>query len=157
MLRIPRIDETDFEPLDSFPLVFRWNDARWNELPPEVMTEIRPLSKEKAEELLQYSLTFHDRDGLISEFFAKIEQTTCAGDNADTQKWLASMFRKEDSRVVVSWDKDTAVITTWGIFRRYWDDFCYPASDDIAIFPLSETWMLLYNHAEVFIVGERSA
>src|SRR3712207_6991725 len=47
--------------------------------------------------------------------------------------------------VIVRWDESTAVRTTWEVFTRYWDDFCYPLSDDVAVFPDSGAWLLLYQ------------
>ena len=35
--------------------------------------------------------------------------------------------------VIVHWDNTTAVETTWEVFAHYWDDFCYPSSDDVDI------------------------
>ena len=154
-LKIPRIEEADFTRLESFPLLSRWNDARWNELPSEALNDIQPLKKEKARELCQYSLTLSNQNGLIPEFFVKIEETDAAVENEDAQSWLLSKISQKNSKVVVSWTNDLAVLVSWEIFCSYWDDFCYPASDDVAIFPLSEDWMLLYDHAEVFTFGER--
>ncbi len=85
----------------------------------------------------------------------KIEETA-AVENEDAQRWLLSKVPLANSKVVVSWTNDLAVLVSWEVFCSYWNDFCYPASDDVAIFPLSEDWMLLYDHAEVFIFGKRS-
>jgi len=43
-----------------------------------------------------------------------------------------------------------AICVSWGVFCEYWDDFCYPASDDVAIWPLSQEWFLIYDHSEKF-------
>ena len=43
-----------------------------------------------------------------------------------------------------------AICVSWGVFCQYWDDFCYPASDDVTIWPLSEEWFLIYDHSEKF-------
>ena len=156
MLKSLKIKEEDFESLDSFPLLWRWNDARWNELPSEALNDIKPLSKEKARELCQYSLTFSNRNGLIRQLFVKIEETSAALENETLKRRLLSKVPRENSKVVVSWDNDLAVLVSWEVFCSYWDSFCYPASDDVAIFPFSEDWMLLYDHAEVFTFGKRS-
>ena len=45
-----------------------------------------------------------------------------------------------------------AICVSWGVFCEYWDDFCYPASDDVAIWSLSQEWFLIYDHSgEVFL------
>lgn len=150
-----KIEEEDYEPLESFPLLWRWNDARRNEPPSEALNDIQPLRKEKARELCQYSMTFSNRNGLIPEFFVKIEETAAAVENENAQRWLLLKVPQEKSKVVVSWTNDLAVLVSWEVFCQYWDDFCYPATDDVAIFPLSEDWMLLYDHAEAFSFGWR--
>jgi hypothetical protein len=55
----------------------------------------------------------------------------------------------------VRWDASTAVRTTWDVFTEYWDDFCYPSSDDVEVFPQSGEWLLLYHHWEQFEWGHR--
>jgi hypothetical protein len=55
-------------------------------------------------------------------------------------------WRWTDSR----WDERLAICVSWGVFCQYWDDFCYPASDDVAIWPLSEEWFLIIDHSEKF-------
>jgi hypothetical protein len=51
--------------------------------------------------------------------------------------------------VIVSWDRQLAVFTTWGVFCHYWDDFCFPISHDVLIWPVSEHWALFYHHEEI--------
>jgi len=38
---------------------------------------------------------------------------------------------------------------------QYWDDFCYPGSDDVAISPEDDSWLLFYFHEEMFEFGQR--
>ena len=52
--------------------------------------------------------------------------------------------------VLISWDARTAAMTDWELFVAHWDDFCYPASDDVTVFPLGGEWVLCYHHYEVF-------
>ena len=58
-------------------------------------------------------------------------------------------------QVTVRWDSTTAVRTTWKVFADHWDDFCYPGSDDVEVFPLTGEWLLLYHHWEQFEWGRR--
>lgn len=60
-----------------------------------------------------------------------------------------------EQQVIVSWDKDTAVVASWGVFCDYWDDFCYAASDDVSAFPVSFDWVLFYQHGERFVFGQK--
>ncbi len=69
--------------------------------------------------------------------------------------WLMAMQPNQDQMVVLSWDKDAALRTNWGVFVAYWPEFCYPASDDLVVFPETEEWALLYYHEEEFHFGRR--
>jgi hypothetical protein len=71
--------------------------------------------------------------------------------------WLLVQFSEREQSILVSWDKDTAVVTDWGVFCDYWDDFCYPASDDVTVLPMAVEWILSYGHGESFEFGRRDA
>ena len=73
-----------------------------------------------------------------------------ASDSVDVRLWLRSV--QPDSQVVVyvSWNRDLAVETSWHILTEYWDDFCYPSSDDVTVVSTSGTWQLVYHHYEQF-------
>ncbi len=38
---------------------------------------------------------------------------------------------------------------------KYWCDFCYPASDDLAIIPIDDTWLTAYFYDQIFELGRR--
>ncbi len=50
--------------------------------------------------------------------------------------------------IYIVWSPKLAVETTTDIFIKYFDDFCYPSSDDISIWPASNSWLLQYHHYE---------
>ena len=52
--------------------------------------------------------------------------------------------------IVLSWGSSTALETDWEVFVAHWDDFCYPASDDVSIRPIDGGWTLRYHRCEVF-------
>jgi hypothetical protein len=52
--------------------------------------------------------------------------------------------------IVLSWNPATALRTDWATFVAHWDDFCYPAADDVDIRALRGEWVLRYHHYEVF-------
>ncbi len=70
------------------------------------------------------------------------------------QNWLRSKIFDEQEFIVVLWKKDLAVRTTSEIFCNYWDDFCYPSSDDVSISPMNLNWLLFYQHDEYFCFGK---
>lgn len=54
-----------------------------------------------------------------------------------------------DAQVLVSWNATTALLTDWAFFRDHWDDFCYPASDNVTIWSPDDAWTVCYRHFEV--------
>ena len=151
-----KIEENDFRSLDSFPIKWRWIDLRWNKLPDNALNKIQPLTETKARELFQHSKQFYDFEtGLAESLFEHIEQINASGKVEEIQRWLSACSSELNQTVIVSWNDRLAVLVEWKIFCEYWDDFCYPASDDAAIFPFSEEWTLLYSHEEHFIFGKR--
>ena len=148
------IEEPDFGSLDSFPLKWRWTDSRWNKLPDDALNSIQPLSESKSRELCQYSLAFSNQSGLIESLFDFVSRIDASDDSPEIRQWLLELLSDLNQTVVVSWDNELAALVSWKVFCEYWDDFCYPSSDDVAIFPLSGEWMLFYSHDEYFMFGE---
>ena len=150
------IKENDFRSIDSFPLKWRWTDSRWNKFSDSKLNKIQPLSETKAHELFQHSKQSYDFEtGLAESLFEKIEQINASGEVEEIQRWLSACSSDSSQTVIVSWDDRLAALIEWKVFCEYWDDFCYPASDDVTIFPFSEEWALLYSHEEYFIFGKR--
>ena len=145
------VEKSDFRYLDSFPL--KW---RWNELPGDILNSIQPLSETKARELCRYSLGFSNQSGLVESLFEHISRIETSDDSPAIRQWLLNRLSDLNQLVVVSWDNELAVLLNWKVFCEHWDDFCYPSSDDVAIFPLSGDWMLIYSHDEYFMFGELS-
>lgn len=149
------IEASDFRPLNEFNLKWRWTDSRWNKLPANALNSIQPLTESKAHELCQHLLAFENQSGLIESLFESIARINTSGDESEIRQWLINRSSDPNQSVVVSRDNRLAAQVKWEVFCEYWDDFCYPASDDVAIFPLSEEWMLSYSHDEYFMFGER--
>lgn len=152
------IDRTDFVPLDGFRLRWRWTDPRYNVLPVADLAAIHPLSLAKAREINSLtmpclrSLAWSPREAVPEHFRSAATEISAEGDAATVGACLQELS-VSDQPVVVSWDKRTAVLTTWKVFHTYWDDFCYPSSDDVTVVPLSGEWLLWYDHEERFVFG----
>jgi hypothetical protein len=152
------IGSADFTPLDSFPLKWRWTDSRWNELPPDALSTIRPLAEAKAHEIFRVSFEYYKDGGLNEDLFGSVVQMGAESESDNfltVQQWLVAEIPDVAEDVIVSWDQRLAAGVAWRTFCRYWDDFCYPGSDDVAIFPQDEEWALLYHHDEYFFFGRR--
>jgi hypothetical protein len=76
---------------------------------------------------------------------------SCSADgSADVRSWLRRIQPDMRVSVYVSWSEDLAIETSWSIFTEYWDDFCYPSSDNVTVVPIGGIWQLVYHHYEQF-------
>ncbi len=125
-------------PVDAynFILAWRWTQPAHSVLPSDVMAQITPI------ELIP------EMDAQAHTIDVRTIHTDCAA--ADVNLWLRTLPVRENECVIVQWSKTTAIRTLWHIFARYWDDFCYPSSDDVAVFSPSDDWLLRYDHSEKF-------
>jgi hypothetical protein len=136
----------DVVPIEGFELAWRWTDPKHAVLPGPVLADIRPLSNKKA-------LTFADealRRALprpVSEWDFSISAER--DDPESVRRRLSELFIRRDCEVIVSWNRELAILTTWGTFIRYWDEFCYPSSDDVTVWSPDAPWALVYRHFRV--------
>ena len=145
--------ESRFRSLETFPLNWRWTDSRWNRLPDDALRDIKPFRESKARELWKRSIEFCDQSGLAASRFEYIFRFNTELGHVAARRWLLEQSSNLNQEVVVSWSDELAVLARWAVFCDYWDDFCYPASDDVTIWPSSEDWVLAYFHHEEFIFG----
>ena len=134
----------EYQPMAAFSLAWRWTSASHAILPDEELALIRPLSPSSADVVAKEALARRpDARGI--RIFAPAEQADLVA-NA-----LATLPIARDEVVLVSWDSHTAAETTWSLFRRHWDSFCYPSSDDVTIWAPSSPWTLAYDHSGFFV------
>jgi hypothetical protein len=65
------------------------------------------------------------------------------------EDWLRRLVTS-DYVVVACWSETDAVLLPWNVFCRSWSAFCYPSSDDVIVFPLTEEWILAFSHEGTF-------
>ena len=126
--------------IKEFPLAWRWTQSSRAVLPPEVLAGIRPLSPTEAAQVHKCSSFPH----------SGMADSCSAEDVASIRTWLRRVQPDLPARVFIGWSEDLAVETSWEIFTEYWDDFCYPSSDDVTIIPVIGSWRLIYHHYEQF-------
>jgi hypothetical protein len=154
-----QIDASDLVPLQDFSLRYRWTEPRYNVLPPSALGAIRPLTAAKARQIDRLALPYLrslaiNPVGAIPEYFAgAITAFSTFRDESTVPARLQALVPDDEQSVVASWDDRTAVLTSWWVFRTYWDDFCYPSSDDVTVVPQSGEWLLWYDHEERFVFG----
>jgi hypothetical protein len=143
---------TDFIPLVEFGRAWRFTDPKYNVLPPDAISDLRPISR-----LRVAAISVVLEDSCVSfqsgsKVPARKIDATCDSDHAwsKIRDALRALPIAPDQRVIVGWDRNDAVETSWRTFFTYWDDFCYPSSDDVTIYPVNEKWTLCYHHWETF-------
>jgi hypothetical protein len=136
--------EADFQPLADFPLSWRWLSPSHAPLTYEVLSDLRALKP---------SVAFHLADRaaeLCGAHDAAAATFSATGDSEVVRELLERLAINPTEPVLLSWDRDTALLMTWHTFCGCWDVFCYPASDDITIWSPEGNWVLCYHHSECF-------
>jgi hypothetical protein len=117
---------------------------------------LHPCSSAEAARIYDDSRSFDLRDGLDQQQINSIRTHSAAVSVSDGCSWLRAQAPNAAEEIVVSWDRETALRTTWDFFTSHWDDFCYPASDDVLVVPDGKSWVLRYHHEEIFYFGHRN-
>ncbi len=152
-------EKQNFISLKDFPLSWRWTNPKFNLLPQEILLKIKPFNEIVSKKIWKRSTEFAGDDTsfkpnhLLFEAPDKIE--TYSKDETDIIEWLST--RIPTTKIIVSWQPNTAVFTDTEVFIQYWDDFCYPSSDDVSIWPIDEKWILHYWHEERFYYSKRKS
>lgn len=142
------LSESSFVPLDHFELAWRWTKATHAVLPTEVLARIRPLTADAAAAIgSEAAARCRDAIDVDEQFSARLDTV---GREAVRIR-LAALPIPLSQTILVSWDTHLAVLTEWSVFLTYWDDFCYPSSDDVSIWSPDGAWTVCYEHGETFV------
>jgi hypothetical protein len=125
--------------IEGFSLAWRWTSSSHAKFSAKTLSELQPLNIELANELAS---------NLLVDFPVEAANFD-ASDDQLSRIWLREI-NFEPQRVTISWDRDTALNFPWFIFCKYWDDFCYPSSDDADIILENGRHFLRWSHYEVF-------
>jgi hypothetical protein len=90
------------------------------------------------------------RGGFDRSLFDQAQTASAEVSHEVGAAWLRLLPVAPAAQVIVRWDASTIVRTNWKVFTDYWDDFCYPSSADVAVFPQSGEWLLMFYHWEEF-------
>jgi hypothetical protein len=144
----------------QFPLAWRWTDPTHTVLPDSVLAQLHPLDATEAARLSNRLGSPFIKSRLASPLrypqFRREEFVS----RQECGAWEASLlFTKieidDTTAVSLYWRSETALRTTWGVFRQHWKDFCYPSTDNVFIIPEDNSWLLFYDHEESFSFGKR--
>ena len=132
-------------PFDKFPLHWRFDDEFYSKLNQIHLDQIQPIAPNAAKFLWEYSSDIAKK--LINrqsfECFTEINVEDETIKKGLFHRGLA--FQKD---IYMVWQPDTAVITQWKIFVKFFHDFHY-FPDDILIFDNSLNWGILIHNGKV--------
>jgi hypothetical protein len=130
--------------LDEFPLGWRFTSIRLGKAAGDIVRRISPLRSDAAAGI---ALAASRRTPADDTAVQTIRSDDPPGSVRDR---LHALPIDEASIILLSWNDDTAAAADWAIFVAHWDDFCYPASDNVVVWAPDGDWTLRYHHYEVF-------
>ncbi len=136
------ISSEDKSNLDSFSLLWRWNQSSHALFSDKELSLIEPLTELKALEL-------HNLLMPIEEKLRDVKCNKIEAESPQIKAWL-SRFIPADEYIFLSWHSSTAIRIQSSLFIFNDDDFCYPSSDDVFIYPESEKWLMQYHHSDLY-------
>jgi hypothetical protein len=142
-------------PFDQFKLKWRFTEEKYNILPAHHLEQIRPLDKSASRLISDMTdKMFSLHHGLNRDYFKDVEglQISEAVESEQLlKKWLYQRGLPFDQQVYVSWDSNTAAITSWKMIVKYWTDFDY--GDDLVVVDRSLSWILVFFHYDYIQFG----
>jgi hypothetical protein len=144
------LNRADFGPLETFPLTWRFWPSETGVAAEARRARVHPLTPGAAARVLVHASAVIE--GVEDSQHAELRDLS---ERALVEVWLGALPVSPVQVVIVSWDRDTAVQTDWQFFCRYWDDFCYPSSDDVTVTPHGGDWQVSYEHFEVLTFYRR--
>ena len=139
------LTDDDLEPYTSSGYAWRWNDPKYAVLPDAALKSIKTLRRQVARAQFEPSL---EVDHWVRERPDRTVHTDTMEEEA-VSGWLNQGGSSSDV-VIASWSEDEAIYLPWPVFTRYWSSFCYPASDDVTVWPLTNPWALSYDYIGAF-------
>jgi hypothetical protein len=129
--------------LEEFPLAWRWTQNTHARLPEQVLNSLEPIAGAVAKDL-------YERGEKLFAPWPSTATTICSSSERDVvTTWLRDLAIPARSKTTIVWSRELGLSLPWEAFARYWDDFCYPTSDDAFIF-MSSGQVLAYDHQEAF-------
>ena len=124
---------------DDFALAWRWTGKPHAELPDDVLSGLIPLPTNLICDKYDTALRLDQCQKTTRNYMTE-------GSRDDVKSFLRSILMESCTPVYVMWDNQTGLSMPWGTFIKYWDDFCYPSSDDVYISLPKASWLLAYRH-----------
>lgn len=152
------IDNSEIIDLKDFELYWRWEKTHSPDISDSEKAQIQPVSEIESKRLNKVIDYFEIEDNLRTDFIETdwISTNSENDEKIDTfRNKLTSILDTWDENVIVTWNRTMTVKTTKEVFLKYWDDFCYPSSDDVTIISEETNWVMFYRHFEVANIWTR--
>ncbi len=158
-------NKADLQDISHWPLSWRL-EQRGSPVQPHHLAQMKALSGEDAARVwkLILDLGVHDEFPFRRSLFDTVQtlslqavshQDELAAESPRVKKWLFTHGVPFRQPVYLSYQPDTAVLTTWKMLIRYWDLFYYSISDDLTVIDETLNWALLFYHEHQLYFGGR--
>lgn len=145
---------------DVFPLGWRFTDTAYDPPPASVLEAVIPLDSASAGAVADWlrDLRLHSGFPFHPDLFQRVVTTRLSLETeAEVSESLRNLGPESNESVVLSWDDETAAVTTWATLVRWWSTFFYPSSDDLTVVGPSAEWAALLHHEGVAYLGSNRA
>ncbi len=146
------IDSKEVIPLKDFVLNWRWEKTHNPNITDSEKEYLQPVTESESKRLNKVIDYFENEENLKDKY-QQIDWISANSENdqkvEEFRNLLTEIIRSWDEAVIITWNRTTTLRTTKEIFLKYWDDFCYPSSDDVTIISEKTNWIMFYNHIEV--------
>lgn len=146
------IDVREIIPIKDFDLRWRWEKSNSPTISTSEIEQIQPVSEAESKRLNKVINYFRLEYNLRDKYTQTGWIRASSSNDADIEQFrnkLTSILEPWNEGVIVTWNRATTLKTTKAIFIKYWDDFCYPSSDDVTIISEETKWIMFYQHFEV--------
>lgn len=152
------LDHNEIIPLNNFSLNWRWEETHNSMISISEKALIKPVSESESKRLNKVIDYFEVEDNLKKDF-NETEWISASCEKVEKidsfRKTIDSILEPWNENVIITWNRTTTLTTTKEIFLKYWDDFCYPSSDDVTIISEDTNWIMFYDHIEVAKIWTR--
>jgi hypothetical protein len=140
---------------DKFDLAWRFTEEKYNKLPQDELDKIFILPSSEAwvlwskyvsrefDHILKLPKSNEEKEVIFTVDWNKEDKA---------RKIISKNINVKDSeKIIFFWSSKCAVETNWGIFIKYWSDFCYPDDDNTVLVIPSVGQTIFYCEERFFI------
>jgi hypothetical protein len=146
------LDTNGIISFEKFELNWRWNNIHNPDISTEEKEQIKPLSIQESKRINKV-IDYFESESNLYKSFEPTDWIRASSETKDSIDKFSNHFKEltqdYNENLFISWNRSTCIYTTKEIFIKFWDDFCYPGSDDITIISELTNWVYFYNHIEV--------